>query len=35
MRIGLQVPSFTWSAGEAGIGETFAAVAKRAEDAGL
>jgi F420-dependent oxidoreductase-like protein len=35
MRIGLQVPSFTWESGEAGIGETFAGVAKRAEDAGF
>jgi F420-dependent oxidoreductase-like protein len=35
MRIGLQVPSFTWGSGEAGIGETFGAIAKRAEDAGF
>jgi F420-dependent oxidoreductase-like protein len=35
MRVGLQVPSFTWGSGEAGIGETFAAVAKRAEDIGM
>jgi F420-dependent oxidoreductase-like protein len=35
MRVGLQVPSFTWGSGEAGLGETFAAVAKRAEEHGF
>ena len=35
MRIGLQVPSFTWGSGEDALGETFAAVAKRTEDAGF
>ena len=35
MRIGLQVPSFTWPSGENAIGETFAAIARRAEDQGF
>jgi alkanesulfonate monooxygenase SsuD/methylene tetrahydromethanopterin reductase-like flavin-dependent oxidoreductase (luciferase family) len=35
MRIGLQVPSFTWGSGEAAIGDTFGAVAKRAEEGGF
>jgi F420-dependent oxidoreductase-like protein len=35
MRIGLQVPSFTWGSGVERLGETFAGVAKRAEDAGF
>jgi F420-dependent oxidoreductase-like protein len=35
MRIGLQVPSFTWGSGESALGETFAALASRAEEAGF
>ena len=35
MRIGLQVPSFTWPGGPSHIGETFALIAERAEVAGL
>ncbi len=35
MRIGLQVPYFTWPGGPAALGETFGAIAKRAEDAGF
>ena len=35
MRVGLQVPYFTWPNGTDALGETFAAVAKRAEDAGF
>jgi alkanesulfonate monooxygenase SsuD/methylene tetrahydromethanopterin reductase-like flavin-dependent oxidoreductase (luciferase family) len=34
MRVGLQVPYFTWPNGTEALGDTFAAVAKRAEDAG-
>jgi F420-dependent oxidoreductase-like protein len=35
MKVGLQVPYFTWPGGPAALGETFAGVAKRAEDAGF
>jgi F420-dependent oxidoreductase-like protein len=35
MRIGLQVPSFTWSGGAAQLGATFGAIAERAEGAGF
>ncbi len=35
MRIGLQVPSFTWPGGAARLGETFGAIAERAERAGF
>jgi F420-dependent oxidoreductase-like protein len=35
MRIGVQVPSFTWSGGAARLGETFGAIAERAERAGF
>jgi F420-dependent oxidoreductase-like protein len=35
MRVGLQVPYFTWPGGNEALGETFGAVAKRAEDAGF
>jgi F420-dependent oxidoreductase-like protein len=35
MRIGLQVPYFTWPEGPDALGETFGAVARRAEDAGF
>ena len=35
MKIGLQVSSFTWSKGPAGIGETLGAIARVADDAGF
>ncbi len=35
MRIGLQVPNFTWSDGQGALGDTFATIAQRAERAGL
>ncbi|HEY7782028.1 MAG TPA: LLM class F420-dependent oxidoreductase [Ktedonobacterales bacterium] len=35
MRIGLQVPNFTWPGGPAHLGETFGAIAERAERAGF
>jgi F420-dependent oxidoreductase-like protein len=35
MRIGLQVPSFTWPGGPAQIGPTFARIARDADQAGL
>jgi F420-dependent oxidoreductase-like protein len=35
MRLGLQVPNFTWSNGQANLGDTFGLVAERAERAGL
>jgi F420-dependent oxidoreductase-like protein len=35
MRIGLQIPSFTWPGGEAKIGSTLADIARTADDAGF
>jgi F420-dependent oxidoreductase-like protein len=35
MRLGLQVPSFTWPAGPAGIGPTLADIGRTAEEAGF
>jgi F420-dependent oxidoreductase-like protein len=35
MRLGLQVPSFTWPNGQEQLGDTFAVIAQRAERAGL
>ena len=35
MKIGLQVNNFTWDGGDAAIGETYGAIARRAEDAGF
>lgn len=35
MRLGLQVPSFTWPDGPAHLGDTFGRIAERAEAAGL
>ena len=35
MKIGLQVPNFTWPGGDAKIGETFGEIGKRAEEAGF
>lgn len=35
MRVGLQVPNFTWSNGQGQLGDTFALIAQRAERAGL
>lgn len=35
MRIGLQVPYFTWPGGPESLGQTFGDIAKRAEDAGF
>ena len=35
MKVGLQVPYFTWAGGPEAIGETFGAVAERAERAGF
>lgn len=35
MRLGLQVPNFTWPNGQANLGDTFGQVAERAERAGL
>jgi F420-dependent oxidoreductase-like protein len=35
MRMGLQVPNFTWPGGAASLGDTFGAIAERAERAGF
>ncbi|HEY7835256.1 MAG TPA: LLM class F420-dependent oxidoreductase [Ktedonobacterales bacterium] len=35
MRIGVHVPNFTWPGGAARLGETFGAIAERADQAGL
>src|SRR5258706_9967073 len=35
MRLGLQVPNFTWPNGQASLGDTFGLIAQRAERAGL
>ena len=35
MRVGLQVPNFTWTGQPGALGDTFATVAERAERAGL
>lgn len=35
MRVGLQVPSFTWASGPQQLGETFGLIAQRAERAGF
>jgi F420-dependent oxidoreductase-like protein len=35
MKIGLQIPDFTWPGGPPGIGTTLAAIAKTADDAGF
>jgi F420-dependent oxidoreductase-like protein len=35
MRVGLQVPNFTWSSGPQNLGDTFAQIARRAERAGF
>lgn len=35
MRVGLQVPSFTWPNGQEQLGDTFGVIAQRAERAGL
>lgn len=35
MRVGLQVPSFTWPNGQAQLGDTFGLIAQRAERAGF
>jgi len=35
MRLGLQVPNFTWPGGQANLGDTFGLIAERAERAGL
>jgi F420-dependent oxidoreductase-like protein len=35
MRLGLQVPNFTWPNGQANLGDTFGLIAQRAERAGL
>ncbi len=35
MKVGLQVPIFTWPDGQAALGDTFATIAQRAERAGL
>jgi alkanesulfonate monooxygenase SsuD/methylene tetrahydromethanopterin reductase-like flavin-dependent oxidoreductase (luciferase family) len=35
MRLGLQVPNFTWSPDQGKLGDTFALIAQRAERAGL
>ena len=35
MRLGLQVPNFTWPNGQSNLGDTFALIAQRAERAGL
>lgn len=35
MRLGLQVPNFTWSDDQAGLGDTFGLIAERAERAGF
>jgi len=35
MRLGLQVPNFTWPTGQSKLGETFGQIAERADQAGL
>src|SRR5258708_37293099 len=35
MRLGLQVPNFTWSNDQSQLGDTFGLIAERAEQAGL
>ncbi len=35
MRLGLQVPNFTWPSGQPNLGDTFGLIAERAERAGL
>ena len=35
MRLGLQVPNFTWPSGQPSLGDTFGLIAERAERAGL
>jgi F420-dependent oxidoreductase-like protein len=35
MRLGLQVPNFTWPSGQANLGDSFGQIAQRAERAGL
>src|SRR5437867_8956027 len=35
MRVGLQVPNFTWPTGQSQLGPTFAQIAERAEQAGF
>jgi alkanesulfonate monooxygenase SsuD/methylene tetrahydromethanopterin reductase-like flavin-dependent oxidoreductase (luciferase family) len=35
MRLGLQVPNFTWPSGQSNLGDTFGQIAERAERAGL
>src|SRR5213082_137013 len=35
MRLGLQVPNFTWPNGQANLGDTFGLIAQRAERAGF
>jgi alkanesulfonate monooxygenase SsuD/methylene tetrahydromethanopterin reductase-like flavin-dependent oxidoreductase (luciferase family) len=35
MRLGLQVPNFTWPNGQDHLGDTFGLIAQRAERAGL
>ncbi len=35
MRLGLQVPNFTWPNGQASLGDTFGLIAQRADRAGL
>ncbi len=35
MRLGLQVPSFTWPNGQSQLGQTFGSIAERADKAGL
>src|SRR6266566_6226886 len=35
MRLGLQVPNFTWPNGQANLGDTFGLIAERAERAGF
>ena len=35
MRLGLQVPNFTWSNDQSQLGDTFGLIAERAERAGL
>ena len=35
MRLGLQVPNFTWPGGQARLGQTFGLIAERAEQAGM
>ena len=35
MRVGLQIPNFTWPSGQANLGDTFGLIAERAERAGF